>query len=80
MGETTLPAKLGGDDKNCGWIYRIRANPGMPQGGVLPPKPVLAPRSALATRPRVDLRSDPPAKSPECTSGQRRTANHFSSD
>jgi hypothetical protein len=32
-----LLAKLVGDDKNCKWIYRLPANPGMPRGGVLPP-------------------------------------------
>src|SRR5438045_445666 len=57
MGQTTLLAKLIGDDKNCEWIYRIRANPGMPRGGILPPTPVLAPRSALGSRPRVALSS-----------------------
>jgi len=39
--------------KNCQWIYRIRTNPGMSRGGVLPPTPVLAPGSALGSRPRV---------------------------
>jgi hypothetical protein len=43
--------------QNCEWIYRIRANPGMPRGGVLPPTPVLAPGSALGSRPRVALSS-----------------------
>jgi len=33
----TLLAKRVGDDKNCKWIYRFWANPGMPRGGVLPP-------------------------------------------
>src|SRR5215831_10315148 len=42
-------------NKNCKWIYRIWANPGMPRGGVLPPIPVLAPGSALGSRPRVAL-------------------------
>src|SRR5271157_3799585 len=49
-GRTTLLAKLVGDDKNCKWIYRFWANPGMPRGGVLPPTPVLAPGSPT---PRV---------------------------
>src|SRR5271157_1676994 len=44
-GRTTLLSKLVGDDKNCKWIYRFSANPGMPRGGVLPPTPVLAPGS-----------------------------------
>jgi hypothetical protein len=43
----TMLARLFGDDKNCKWIYRFLANPGMPRGGVLPPTPVLAPGSAL---------------------------------
>src|SRR5262249_15483770 len=56
-GKTTLLAKLVSDDKNCEWIYRFRANPGMPRGGVLPPTPVLAPGTALGSRPRVALSS-----------------------
>ena len=39
----TLLAKRVGDDKNCKWIYRFGANPGMPRGGAQPPTPVLAP-------------------------------------
>jgi hypothetical protein len=57
MGKSTLLAKLANDDKNCEWIYRFWANPGMPRGGVLPPFPVLAPGSALGSRPRVALSS-----------------------
>jgi hypothetical protein len=53
----TALAQRVGDDKNCQWIYRFRANPGMPRGGVLPPTPVLAPGSALGSRPRVALSS-----------------------
>ena len=49
--------KLVGVDKNCKWIYRFQANPGMPRGGVLPPTPVLAPEPALGSRPRVALSS-----------------------
>src|SRR5271157_1243625 len=49
-GRTTLLAKLVGDDKNCKWIYRFWASPGMPRGGVLPPTPALAPGSPT---PRV---------------------------
>jgi len=56
-GETTLVAKLAGDFKDCEWIYRFGANPGMPRGGVLPPTPVLAPEPALGSRPRVALSS-----------------------
>jgi len=55
--ETTLLAKLAGDFKDCEWIYRFGANPGMPRGGVLPPPPVLAPEPALGSRPRVALSS-----------------------
>ena len=50
-------AKLAGDFKGYGWIYRSGANPGMPRGGILPPTPVLAPESALGSRPRVALSS-----------------------
>src|SRR3954454_17320765 len=57
MGKLTLLVRLDGDNKNCEWIYRFRANPGMPRGGVLPPAPVLAPGSALGSRPRVALSS-----------------------
>ncbi len=39
------------------WIYRMLANPGNGVGGVLPPSPVLAPGSALGSRPRVALSS-----------------------
>ena len=39
------------------WIYRLEANPGMPRGGIVPPAPVLAPGSALGSRPRVALSS-----------------------
>src|SRR5208282_5120385 len=54
-GRMTWLAKLVGDDKNCTWIYRFLANPGMSRGGVLPPSPVL--ESALGSRPRVALSS-----------------------
>ncbi len=57
MGRMISLAKLAGDDKNCEWIYRFEANPGMPRGGVLLPSPVLAPGSALGSRPRVALSS-----------------------
>jgi hypothetical protein len=43
--------------ENGWWIYRIGANPGMPRGGIVPPAPVLAPGSALGSRPRVALSS-----------------------
>ena len=57
VGRTALFADWAGGGKNCKWIYRFRANPGMPRGGVLPPTPVLAPGSALGARPRVALSS-----------------------
>src|SRR5436305_6265609 len=57
MGKPALLVKLDGGYKNCGWIYRFRANPGRPRGGILPPAPVLAPGAALGSRPRVALSS-----------------------
>src|SRR5271157_5254535 len=59
-GRRTLLGKLVGDDKNCKWIYRFSANPGMPRGGVLPPTPVLAagsptPRARGPTRRSTQL-------------------------
>ena len=47
----TLLDKLVGDDKNCTWIYRFLANPGMSRGGVLPPSPVS--ESALSRVPAL---------------------------
>src|SRR5271166_780163 len=49
--------KLATGNKNCEWIYRFWANPGRPWGGIVPPSPVLAPESALGSRPRVALSS-----------------------
>src|SRR3954463_16383098 len=43
MGQTGLLDKLEAGNKNCKWIYRSRANPGRPWGGIVPPSPVLAP-------------------------------------
>src|SRR5262249_53423630 len=57
---------------NCKWIYRFRANPGMPRGGIVPPTPVLAPGSALGSRPRVALSS---ARVPPVYSGPRPSGN-----
>src|SRR3954468_15156901 len=57
MGQTALLVKLVTGNKDCEWIYRIVANPGMPRGGIVPPAPVLAPGSALRSRPRVALSS-----------------------
>jgi hypothetical protein len=53
MGTEIGLAPLASDFKNCQWIYRFGANPGKPRGGVLPPTPVLAPGTALGSRPRV---------------------------
>ena len=57
MGQTASLVKLETGNKNCEWIYRIWANPGKPRGGIVPPIPVLAPGSALGSRPRVALSS-----------------------
>ena len=43
--EERLACRASGDAKNCKWIYRFPANPGMPGGGIVPPTPVLAPGS-----------------------------------
>jgi hypothetical protein len=53
MGEVVRSRPL----EDCLWIYRIEANPGMRRGGIVPPAPVLAPGSALGSRPRVALSS-----------------------
>ena len=58
--------------ENCLWIYRIEANPGMPRGGIVPPAPVLAPGSALGSRPRVALSS---AQAPPVSSALRPPGN-----
>jgi hypothetical protein len=57
MGQTGLLVKLEDGNKDCEWIYRSRANPGRPRGGIVPSAPVLAPGSALGSRPRVALSS-----------------------
>ena len=57
MGQTGLLDKLETGNKNCEWIYRVRANPGRPWGGIVPPSPVLAPGPAPGSRPRVALSS-----------------------
>src|SRR5512142_2034924 len=72
MGKTDLLAKLANGFKNCELIYRFRANPGMPRGGIVPPTPVLAPGSALGSRPRVALSS---AQVPPVYSGPRPSNN-----
>src|SRR5512135_151075 len=72
MGRRTVLAKLADDAKNCKWIYRFPANPGMPRGGIVPPTPVLAPGSALGSRPRVALSS---VQVPPVYSGPRPSGN-----
>ncbi len=57
MRQTASLFKLVNGNKHYGWIYRIWANPGRPWGGIVPPFPVLAPESALGSRPRVALSS-----------------------
>src|SRR3974377_2532602 len=57
MGQTASLFKLATGNKNCEWIYRFGANPRRPGGGIVPPPPVLAPESALGSRPRVALSS-----------------------
>jgi len=49
--------KLESENKNCEWIDRFWANPGRLWAGIVPPSPVLAPGSALGSRPRVALSS-----------------------
>ena len=56
-GERTLAGVLGNGNKDYGWIYRFRANPGKPESGIMPLLPVLAPGTALGSRPRVALSS-----------------------
>src|SRR4051812_36701710 len=58
MGQTTSLARLVGDDKDSAWTYRFRANPRMPRGSNPPPAPVLAPGSALGSRPAFSYSSD----------------------
>jgi hypothetical protein len=57
VGDRTLTLDLGDDKKNCEWIYRFGANPGKPGSGIVPLFPVLAPGTALGSRPRVALSS-----------------------
>jgi hypothetical protein len=63
-----LPARRARDNPWCSLRHSLmqihvtgfiafRPIPGMPRGGVLPPTPVLAPGSALGSRPRVALSS-----------------------
>jgi hypothetical protein len=52
-----LARVLGDGKKNCEWIYRFGANPGETGSGIVPLFPVLAPGTALGSRPRVALSS-----------------------
>src|SRR3954469_8807955 len=74
MGQTGLLVKLVDGNKDCEWIFRFRANPGRPWGGIVPPSPVLAPGSALGWRPRGALSPPPP---PQCNPGEADGANAF---
>jgi hypothetical protein len=56
-GDKTLAGVLCNGNKDCEWIYRFRANPGKPGSGIVPLSPVLAPGTALRSRPRVALSS-----------------------
>src|SRR5271166_2583796 len=72
MGKAASLVKLLTGNKDCEWIYRFRANPGRPWGGIVPPAPVLAPGSALRSRPRVALSS---AQAPAVYRGPRPPGN-----
>jgi hypothetical protein len=56
-GDRTLVGVPGNGNNDYGWIYRFRANPGKPESGIVPLFPVLAPGTALGSRPRVALSS-----------------------
>ena len=64
MGQTGLLVKLEDGNKDCEWIYRFRANPGRPWGGIVPPSPVLAPGRRSGRVPALPY---PPPRSQECT-------------
>src|SRR3954471_22808936 len=55
MGQTGLLVKLDDENKDCKWIYRFRANPGRPWGGIVPPSPVLAPGRRSGAAPRCPI-------------------------
>src|SRR5208337_2406880 len=57
MGQTALRVEAVTGNKDCEWIYRCQANPGRLWGAIVPPSPVLAPTSALGSRPRLALPS-----------------------
>jgi hypothetical protein len=67
-----LALDLGDGSKNCEWIYRFWANPGTPGSGLVPLAPVLAPGTALGSRPRVALSS---AQAPRVYCGPRPPGN-----
>jgi hypothetical protein len=64
MGKAASLVKLVTGNKNCKWIYRFRANPGRPWGGIVPPSPVLAPGRRSGRVPALPY---PPPRSPQCT-------------
>jgi hypothetical protein len=77
MGQTALLAKLVTENKDCEWIYRFRANPGRPWGGIVPPSPVLAPGRRSGRVPALPY---PPPTLPQCNSEGYDRANSFSLD
>src|SRR4051812_36590499 len=64
MGKAVSLVKLVIGNKDCEWIYRFRANPGRPWGGIVPPSPVLAPGRRSGRVPALPY---PPPRSPQCT-------------
>jgi len=71
-GDKKLALDLGDGNRNCEWIYRFWANPGTPGSGLVPLAPVLAPGTALGSRPRVALSS---AQAPRVYRGPRSPGN-----
>ncbi len=64
MGKAASLVKLVTGNKNCNWIYRFRANPGRPWGGIVPPSPVLAPGRRSGRVPALPY---PPPRSAQDT-------------
>jgi hypothetical protein len=77
MGQTASLAKLVTENKDCKWIYRFRANPGKPAGGIVPPSSVLAPGRRSGRVPALPY---PPPRLLQCNSKGYDRANSFSSD
>jgi hypothetical protein len=70
-------AKLMTENKDCKWIYRFGANPGMSRGGIVPP-----PRSWYLGRRsgRVPALPYPPPRLRQCNPEGHDRANSFSLD